>query len=276
MRNSRAKVTILADNRADAPLVAEHGLALWIESGSRKILLDTGQGESFFTNASLLGIDLRETDTLVLSHGHYDHTGSVARVLEEAPQVDVYLHPAAFLPRYSHRNGQARPVQAPGTAMSSIIAHPEPKVHWVNGVAVLANGINITGPIPRKTDFEDTGGTFSLDPEGRTPDLIRDDLALWISTDEGLVICTGCCHSGIVNTLSYIMLRSGEERIKSIVGGLHLVNAGRERLQRTVEELNKLNIEELVPCHCTGDEAVAYLYDNLDCRVTPGYAGMRV
>jgi len=273
--SSGIQITVIADNRADDPLVSEHGLALWIESGSRKILLDTGQGESFFTNASLLGIDLRETDALVLSHGHYDHTGSVAGVLKEAPHVDVYLHPAAFLPRYSLRCGQARSIQAPGTAMSAIVAHPEPKVHWVNGVTALGGGINITGPIPRKTDFEDTGGPFFLDPGGKTPDLIRDDLALWINTGEGLVICTGCCHSGIVNTLSYIMRHSGEKRVKKIIGGLHLVNAGRERLKRTAEELNKLNIEELVPCHCTGDEAVEYLSDNLDCLVTPGHAGMR-
>ena len=274
--SSGIQITVIADNRADAPLVSEHGLALWIESGSRKILLDTGQGESFFTNASLLGIDIRETDALVLSHGHYDHTGSVSGVLKEAPQVDVYLHPAAFLPRYSLRGGQARSVQVPGTAMSSIVAHPESKVHWVHGVTAVDGGINITGPVPRKTDFEDTGGPFFLDPGGRTPDPIRDDLALWINTDEGLVICTGCCHSGIVNTLSYIMRCSGEKRVKKIIGGLHLVNAGRERLKRTVEELNKLNIEELIPCHCTGDEAVEYLSENLDCLVTPGHAGMRV
>ena len=273
--SSGTQVTVIADNRAEAPLVSEHGLALWIESGRRKILLDTGQGESLFANASLLGIDLRETDALVLSHGHYDHTGSVARVLKEAPHVYVYLHPAAFLPRYSLRGGQARSVQAPGTAMSSIVAHPESKVHWVNGVTAVDSSINLTGPIPRETDFEDTGGPFFLDLGGNTPDLIRDDLALWINTDEGLVICTGCCHSGIVNTLSYIMQRSGEKRVKKIIGGLHLVNAGRERLKRTVEELNKLNIEELVPCHCTGDEAAAYLSENLDCLVNPGQVGMK-
>jgi 7,8-dihydropterin-6-yl-methyl-4-(beta-D-ribofuranosyl)aminobenzene 5'-phosphate synthase len=274
--NSGIEVTVLADNRAEAPFLAEHGLALWIEAGNKKFLMDTGQGISLCANAALMNIDISKTDSLILSHGHYDHTGSVADVLRLAPQADIYLHPAAFLPRYSLSGGEARPVQAPGTAMSSIVAHPERKVHWIHGYTTAAAVINLTGPIPRETEFEDTGGPFFLDPGGKNPDPIRDDLALWLDTDEGLVVCTGCCHSGIINTLRYIIRITGRSRVKRVIGGLHLVNASQERLERTVEELNKLQIEELVPCHCTGDKAVEYLSAKLDFPVTQGYVGMKI
>lgn len=275
MKNSDLKITVVADNRAEAPLVAEHGLALWIEAGDRKILLDTGQGLSLIANAALLDIDIRETDALVLSHGHYDHTGSVSEVLKAAPQAQIYLHPAVFLPRYSISARKARPVQAPGRALNSIISHPERKVNWINGPAKVAEGISLTGPIPREAEFEDTGGPFFLDQGGKKPDLIIDDLAMWLDTDDGLVVCTGCCHSGIINTLRYVISLTGRSRVRKIVGGLHLVNASEERLERTAEELNKLDIEELVPCHCTGDEAYEYLSASLNCRVTRGHAGMR-
>ena len=275
MISSDLKITVVADNRAEAPLLAEHGLALWIEAGDRKILMDTGQGVSLGSNAAQLDIDIGETDALVLSHGHYDHTGSVSDVLGAAPGARIYLHPAAFLPRYSIRGSEARPVQAPGKALSSIISHPERKVHWIHGPEETAEGINLTGPIPRDAEFEDTGGPFFLDPCGKNPDPIRDDLALWVDTDEGLVVCTGCCHSGIVNTLRYIIRLTGRTRVRKIVGGLHLVNAGKERLERTAEELNKMDIEELVPCHCTGEEAFKFLAGALDCRVTQGQVGMR-
>lgn len=274
MSGPGTQITVLVDNRADKGLVSEHGLAMWIETGDKKILLDTGQGKSLLPNAALLGIDLRGADAMVLSHGHYDHTGAVADVLRAAPHADIYLHPASFLPRHSLRGGEARSVRMPGAAMSSVIAHPEQKVHWIKDFTTVTGGIILTGPIPRDTDFEDTGGAFFLDPGGERPDPITDDLALWTVTEEGVIICTGCCHSGIINTLRHIMRSAGEKRVKRIIGGLHLVNACRERLEKTVEELNKLEIEELIPCHCTGDDAVEYLSENLDCRVTQGYAGM--
>jgi len=268
-------ITIVVDNRSSSPLGNEHGFALWVEAGGLKILMDTGPGATLENNASLLGIDLRGTEMLVLSHGHYDHTGAVDRVLELAPEAELFLHPEALLPRYSRRGNQSRAIRMPRRAMSAIIDHPEAKVHWSVHPVELAPGIWLTGSVPRLSGFEDPGGPFLLDPEGVRPDPIADDQSLWISDEEGLVICTGCCHSGIVNTVNRIMRICGCSRIKKIIGGFHLVEAGTERLEKTVAELNRIQVDEVVPCHCTGSEAEAFLAANLNCRVTPGYAGMR-
>lgn len=107
-------------------------------------------------------------------------------------------------------------------------------------ITVVADNLaveGLTGHIPRKTDFEDTGGPFYLDPHGKHPDLIADDLALWIRTDQGLVICLGCCHAGLVNTIHHIRSISGTEIIRAIIGGFHLLHADSRRIEGTTEVL---------------------------------------
>jgi 7,8-dihydropterin-6-yl-methyl-4-(beta-D-ribofuranosyl)aminobenzene 5'-phosphate synthase len=139
---------------------------------------------------------------------------------------------------------------------------------------MLSETIGITGPIPRKTSFEDTGGPFYLDPQGKRTDPIEDDLALWIRTDKGAIVCVGCSHAGVVNTCLHVQSLSQGLRVRAIIGGLHLVNAGRERLEQTVAALRRLEPDMLVPSHCTGEPAVVALRGALGDRVSPGAAGM--
>ena len=278
MNRHKVRLTILADNTASPGLVAEHGLSCWIEVEGKKLLFDTGQKKALAANSETLGINLSETDVLVLSHGHYDHTGSIPAVLKRAHRAHIYLHPATFLPRYNIRDEIFRSIQMPAESMRAIINLPEKRIHWVSQPAYLFAGVGIkevgiTGPVPRKTDFEDTGGPFFLDPKGMRPDPIEDDLALWIRTDGGLVVCVGCCHAGLVNTLRYIMDLTGEHRIHTLIGGFHLSNANADRMERTVAELQLHPIGRIIPCHCTGEMAVEYLKRNLNCPVYPGYAG---
>ena len=267
------RLTILVDNTAAPGLIAEHGLSFWIEFEGHKLLLDTGQKNALILNSETLGIDISETDALILSHGHYDHTGSIPDVLKRAHHVHIYLHSATFLPRYRIHDGAATSIRMPGESMIAVMKLPEKRIHWVSQPACPFEGVGITGPVPRKTDFENTGGPFFLDPKGERQDLIEDDLALWIRTDAGLVVCVGCCHAGLVNTLRYLMDLTGERRIHTLIGGFHLSNANEDRLERTVAQLRLYHINQIIPCHCTGESAVEYLKKNLPCPVYPGYAG---
>ncbi len=138
---------------------------------------------------------------------------------------------------------------------------------------MLTDKVGITGPVPRLSSYEDTGGPFYLDPEGTTPDLIEDDMALWIETPEGTVVCLGCAHAGVVNTLEHICGLTGHRRLRAVIGGFHLMSAGRERLDQTVEALRRLSPALLAPCHCTGDSATAHLRAALGESVAPGKAG---
>ncbi len=263
----------MVDNRAAPGLIGEHGLSLWIEAEGKHILFDTGQGGAFEANARALGVDISKTDILVLSHGHYDHTGGIPQVLKAAGGVEVYCHQGVVAPRFSIRNGTPKPIQMPSESIAAIDNLPAHGIHWVSEPVLVSERIGVTGPIPRETNYEDTGGPFYLDPAGKQADPIDDDLALWITTQDGLIVCVGCCHAGLVNTLNYIRRISKDTRIRSVIGGFHLRSASSQRLDRTVAVLQSLKPETVVPCHCTGENAVAALCRALGSRVSPGAAG---
>ncbi len=274
MTSAPVRITILVDNQAGEGLAAEHGFSLWIETPDRRILFDTGQGGALRDNARRLGIDLAKTNILVLSHGHYDHTGGLAQVLAQGRDISVYCHPGVVLPRYSMRNDISKPIQMPPAAMAAMDLLPSRQLHWVVKPVLLSEKVGLTGHIPRGTSFEDPGGPFYLDLEGKRADSIDDDLALWIRTDEGVIVCVGCAHAGLVNTLHHIRGLNPGLRLRAVIGGFHLVNAGRERLEQTVAALRSFALDSVVPCHCTGQPAVALLRDGLGERVMPGAAGM--
>ncbi|MFH0729005.1 MAG: MBL fold metallo-hydrolase [Pseudomonadota bacterium] len=273
MTPASVKITILVDNHAGDGLLAEHGLSLWIETEGKHILFDTGQGRALESNAEILGIDLSQTDTIVLSHGHFDHSGGISQVLQQAQNADIYCHPGVVSPRYAIRNGTPKSIQMPPKSMTAIDRLPSQHVHWVQQPIILFGKIGITGPIPRETIYEDTGGPFYLDPEGRRPDPIEDDLALWIRTEKGLIVCVGCAHAGLVNTLNHVRHLSNGPSVRAIMGGFHLLGASQDRLLQTVAALRLLKPDRVVPCHCTGEPAVASLFNAFEERVSPGAAG---
>jgi 7,8-dihydropterin-6-yl-methyl-4-(beta-D-ribofuranosyl)aminobenzene 5'-phosphate synthase len=266
-------IKIVVDNNGAEGFVAEHGFALWIEMADRTILFDTGNREALLPNCRKLDLSFTALTDLVISHGHYDHTGGVDLVVREAADIQVYIHQAAMQPRYSNGEVETRSVRMPAASMRSIWSLPEDSLHWLTHPFKLAPDIGITGPIARLTGYEDSGGAFYYDPWGKRPDPIEDDNALWLNSSEGLIVCVGCSHAGIVNTLQAVMEITGERRIRTVIGGLHLINASPERLAKTAAALNDFDLHQLVACHCTGDESFAYLSEHLNCEVVQGYAG---
>jgi 7,8-dihydropterin-6-yl-methyl-4-(beta-D-ribofuranosyl)aminobenzene 5'-phosphate synthase len=271
--NADLRIVILVDNLATDGLLPEHGFSLWIETSGQRILFDTGQGIALASNAPKLDIGFARADHLVLSHGHYDHTGGLRHVVDQAPGIHVHCHPGVVQPRYSIHLGISRPIKMPNASGVALNHLPEKQRHWVLQPAMLNGRVGLSGPIPRITAYENTGGPFYLDPRGRRSDPIEDDLALWIRTGKGLVVCLGCCHAGIINTLKFILQLNPGERIHAVIGGLHLLNAGDARLRHTLSALHRLLPDKIVACHCTGERATAMLRDSLGARVCPGAAG---
>lgn len=279
MNISEGKITItlLVDNIATEGLTCEHGLSFLIQTPVETIVFDTGQGDALFTNAQKLGVDPACAEIMVISHGHYDHTGAVADFLRLNPHMKVYCHPDVTIPRFSRHPGKAvRDIAMPPSSREALSHHPSNLRFLVTRPCRIADRIHISGEIPRLMPFEDTGGPFFLDAEGTTPDMILDDQSLWLETAGGLLIVLGCCHSGLLNTVEYIRKASGVERVRGIIGGMHLLNASAERLERTLEKLREWSPEFVIPCHCTGGAAIELMQSQLGQIVKPGYAGMKI
>ena len=272
---SEVKITVLVDDHQGAGnLRYEHGLSFWIEVDGHSFLFDTGVGEALLPNAKTLNIDLAKAEAVILSHGHYDHTGALDRVLQLKPELNVYCHPGVVLPRYSIRPNNIKYAGMQPEVRQALDSLPEGQIKWQSGMVELMPGVGLTGAIPRNSTFEDTGGPFFLDQNKKTQDLLEDDQALWIKTSKGLIIVLGCCHSGLVNTVEYIKKLTGEEKIHTIVGGMHLLYATEERLDRTCQALETWQVEQLIPCHCTGEEVIPLLQQRFPNTFVASQVGM--
>jgi 7,8-dihydropterin-6-yl-methyl-4-(beta-D-ribofuranosyl)aminobenzene 5'-phosphate synthase len=273
--DSGSKITIIVDNHSCSPLEAEHGFSALIEYEGRCILFDTGQKNVLFQNSRLLDISLNKCDSLVLSHGHYDHGGNLASLLQANPKLHFYFHPFALSPRFSKNSGSTSYIGLSKESVSAIQNHQKELSHPITEPTKITDHICITGPVSRNTDYEDTGGKFYLDKEGTEIDPIPDDMAIWIATKDGLVVITACSHSGIVNTLNTAKRQSGIQRINSVIGGFHLLNAAEDRLKETADALSRMDIKHIISCHCTGEQANQYFLSK-GLSVSQGCTGLEL
>jgi 7,8-dihydropterin-6-yl-methyl-4-(beta-D-ribofuranosyl)aminobenzene 5'-phosphate synthase len=254
-------VTTLVENSVtERELMAEHGLSFFIQAGSFRLLFDTGQSDLVSQNALTLNISLQNLDAVVLSHGHYDHTGGLSAVGGVAPEAKIFYHPAALASKFTRSSdGKSRSIGMTPPNLGTVLEQKRATVE-TRQVTEIVEGIYVTGEIPRETSFENTGGKFYLDEAGALPDPLLDDQALFFDTRDGLVILLGCAHSGVVNTLNYVRRITGCRSIHTIIGGLHLLTASEDRIQKTIESFRQWNMQRIAPCHCTGMLAMTQLW----------------
>ena len=164
--NTPITVTLVVDNEASGGLQAEHGFAAWIDTGKTTFLFDTGQGPALVHNARALQIDLDQAEFLILSHGHYDHTGAVPDFLVANRHAPVIYGRGATIRRFSCHPGQEpRQIGIAETVLQTLEGLPQERRIVLDTSRHLRPCIGITGPVPRLTVFEDTGGPFFLDAE---------------------------------------------------------------------------------------------------------------
>ena len=287
----------------DKPLLAEHGFAALVElkEAGVCILWDAGiSTTALLENARLMKIDLATVDLIALSHGHGDHYAAMTKVLRaiaprpearewppdasmeeirawgERRKVSMVAHPAAFRERW----GIAKDGRKYGP-------HVAPRDEWEaagadivlsEGPYRLGPGCWTTGAVPRRS-FEQAGTPPSRayrEEDEFLRDRLDDDQAIVINVrDKGLVVLSGCAHSGIVNTVQHAREISGVDQVHAILGGFHLAPAKDDEIERTIDEIEKLGPEMVVPTHCTGFKAIVRFSKRMPDQFVQGVVGTR-
>ena len=308
-----AKITILVDNITDRLLpsssivkrppmisnqtiskspIAEHGFSALLEISyvyenaikTNKFLFDTGVSkEGIVNNSDVLGINLKDIETIVLSHGHFDHiSGLISTLGRLKKSVEIIAHPEAFLRRWlvypngnkarmdfldeeeiNQAGGIIRKVDKISFLPRNANMQSKKKTNQAN------NRVMITGQIPRVTEFEkgfplqykEQDNEINLVPDP----LVSDDQALIMNVkNKGLIILTGCGHAGIANTIKFAKKVTGIKKIYCVIGGFHLSGQDYEdSIPLTIAELTRVDPQYIVPCHCTGWKATNKIIDTM-------------
>lgn len=308
-----AKITILVDNITDRLLpssslvkrspfvrnqkivespIAEHGFSAILEITymhrntikTNKFLFDTGVSkDGIVKNSEILGIDLEDVETIVLSHGHFDHISGLINTLKRIKKpIEIIVHPEAFSRRWlvfpdGNRarmdfldEGEITKVGGIIRKLDEINFLPrDDQTDKIKTGMAKNNRVIITGRIPRVTNFE-KGFPLQYKEENNennlVPDpMVNDDQALVMNVrKKGLIVLTGCGHAGIINTVRFAKKITGVSKIYCIIGGFHLSGSGyEESIPITISELKKEDPDYIVPCHCTGWKAVNEIINSL-------------
>lgn len=277
----KAIVTILAEDVAgyDSSLDAKFGLSILLElyAGgiATQILYDVNQSsEPIIHNLDTMGISLNRLNSIVLSHGHFDHTGGLAGMLEEINKpIPVVGHPSIFRPCFE--------IKPEGLWQIGLIGYSQADLEQRKAIFTLTHeplklmtGVITSGEIPRANDFELPGEMYTIQDGRIVIDEIKDDLAIIINTTEGLVLVVGCCHAGIVNTINQAKAITGISKIHAVIGGLHLWDASEDRLNKTVE--STMEVDHIFAGHCTGLRAMAKFMQARGSSFSQIYTGLTI
>ena len=257
-------VTLIENLVYQQGLFAEHGLAIYIETDNRKILFDTGQSGLFLQNAKKLGIAIEDIDSLVLSHGHYDHTGGLYPFLEKNSKAKVYAKSSIFTPKYHGRN------RFIGTLLDEKLL--KDRIIYVDTITEIADGVFIMPEIVIhnsldthfKGMYKKVGSEFV--PDEFVPDEFDDELFLKLKQNDRINIDTACSHRGITNICA-----TATEQFKLpvglILGGFHTKNCTADQYQHVTNYFRQLQPRSIGVCHCSGIEKYADLRHDLDTDV---------
>jgi len=237
-------LTVLSEKRGMDGFESEHGLSFLIEVDRLQILFDTGASDLFKHNAARLGIDLGKVDRIVLSHGHWDH-GNGLEYLEGKPLI---CHPGCFVKRY-RKLGESYL----GLSLSKEELADRFDIETFRHPIRLSEHLWFLGEIPRKNDFEAQTTRYVL--EDGSEDFIMDDSGLVAITRKGLVVISGCAHSGISNMIEHARRVTGIFKVAAVIGGFHL-KAANLQTRLTIDYLEKLEVGQVIPSHCTLDPAL--------------------
>ncbi|MCF8380285.1 MAG: MBL fold metallo-hydrolase [Bacteroidales bacterium] len=265
------KIYVLTENMPGGKFGAEHGISYYIQHNGQRILFDTGHTDLFLRNASTLGIDLlKNTDTIVLSHGHWDHGDGLPKLLaahqainpgaklhsDRGEAVQFISHPEIFQTRY--RKGENENI---GIKVNLSELETAFNIQLSAKPIEIEPGIFYMGEIPRNTVFESKTTAFVL--ENQEADFIIDDSGLVLVEKDEIILISGCAHSGICNMMEYAKEITGLNKFKAVLGGFHL-KLNNLQTKETIKYIKSQKIDQIFPSHCTQLPALAAFYQEFE------------
>jgi len=281
MEATRLEITVLVDNYTDIFLpkssgidnrhefssnflLAEHGLSCLIKvyAGSKEhlVLMDTGvSSKCLLHNMDVLNVDLNKIESVILSHGHFDHIGGLLDFFGSVSNdVPLFVHPEAFSKRRLN-NPAVGPVEVPSLYEDDLKNIGVEIIKSEVPSTLASDMILMTGKVERTTDFEKGFPWAETKINDQwISDPFNDDQGIVIKLkDKGLVVVSGCAHAGIINTINYSKKITGTNDVHAVLGGFHLTGPIFEPIIKpTIDEMKKIGPDYVVPMHCTGWNAI--------------------
>jgi len=276
----------LKDGELKNTILAEHGFSalITVSTGDQthSLLFDFGLSEfGAAFNADNLNADLAAIEAIAISHGHPDHTGGFKKLVEkiDRKRIPLVIHPAGFRhPRFLKITKDFK-VYFPAFTREMIREAGLDLVETEGPYPLLDGTFLFLGQIPRQTEFEKGMPNAYFVEQGQEKfDAIEDDTAIVMHLkDKGLVVLSGCAHSGIINTVNYARKVTGIDQVYAVMGGFHLTGAHFEPfIQPTTQALKAINPNYVIPTHCTGRKAINYMENELPEKFILNMAGTKL
>lgn len=251
--------TLIENSPGDNPaLKYEHGLSFFIEKDDQRILFDTGQSAQFIENAKTLDIDLTRLDHVVVSHGHYDHSGGLKALLEINTDFKLHFGKGFFALKYGVKNGETR---FNGNNFDEAYLLQKQLDYDIvdTSVVELVKDVYLLTNFERTHDDEVINPRFLIDDNGQMiNDTFSDEVMVVVNTERGLVVILGCAHPGMKNMVD-AAIRRLDRPLYAILGGTHLVEADETCMQKSLEYLHRDDLAYVGVSHCTGEIAMKRL-----------------
>jgi len=277
MNAQPTRITILVDNNVKSGLgvilMAEHGFSALVERGRERILFDTGQGAALPHNARVLGADLRGLDCVILSHGHYDHTGGLPHVAKCNPRIEIVAHPRALESHLVKGVDQHEPKEIGVPFRIDDIKADGAHFTLVREFREIREGVWFTGQVPRKREIGFDARLCVRQGSKLEPDPVEDDASVVIESPSGPILLLGCAHAGVVNILEHVKEKMGLDRIHAVIGGTHLGFSPKEQTAAFIEAVEVYGVRCIATAHCTGPGPSATLRAHFGSKFSEARAG---